>query len=272
VLLGNGSDDEDDASSSDPRSHIERVNAQLREAANKQKVEAQQIKAVMEDETVYEYDSILDELKAQREQQKQAAEEARKEESQSGSKYLTALKEAAELRKRERQLFVEKHRLQALDKEEAVFGEKERFVTSAYKKKLEEDKAWDQKLREQDEKDAEGLRQGIDKLRYSAMLEATGLKPTPSASAAVATAAAVASTTSAAKPSAAQGGLAMPNPAADATMPAEAGATTKESDGENGDNTPKPLSKEEERARKIEAARERYFARKALREKAGRWP
>jgi len=58
------------------------------------------------------------------------------------SKYIEALKEKAEQRKREQDIVYERKLHKERSKEDHLFGDKDKFVTSAYRKKLEEEKKW----------------------------------------------------------------------------------------------------------------------------------
>ena len=61
-------------------------------------------------------------------------------------KYIHALIKAAEKRKLESELVYEHMAQKELEKEEGQFSDKESFVTSAYKKKLEERKKLEEEL------------------------------------------------------------------------------------------------------------------------------
>jgi len=58
------------------------------------------------------------------------------------SKYIAQLKEKAELRKREQDIIYERKLQKERSKEDHLFGDKDKFVTSAYRKKLEEQQKW----------------------------------------------------------------------------------------------------------------------------------
>ncbi|GFH26895.1 DUF2040 domain-containing protein, partial [Haematococcus lacustris] len=78
------------------------------------------------------YDSI----QAARTQPKQQEKIDRK------SRYIAQLKEQAEQRKREEDIRYERVLLKERKAEDHLFEGKEKFVTAAYRKKLEEDKKW----------------------------------------------------------------------------------------------------------------------------------
>jgi predicted Holliday junction resolvase-like endonuclease len=58
------------------------------------------------------------------------------------SKYIAQLKDKAEQRKREQDIIYERKLQKERNKEDHLFGDKEKFVTSAYRKKLEEQQKW----------------------------------------------------------------------------------------------------------------------------------
>jgi len=59
------------------------------------------------------------------------------------SRYVENLKSTAALRERERDRIYEKKLLKEREVEDAEFGDQPKFMTSAYKKKLIEDKKWE---------------------------------------------------------------------------------------------------------------------------------
>ncbi|KAL5213931.1 hypothetical protein ABZP36_003083 [Zizania latifolia] len=58
------------------------------------------------------------------------------------SKYIAALKEKAEQRKREQDIIYERKLHKERSKEDHLYADKDKFVTSAYRKKLEEERKW----------------------------------------------------------------------------------------------------------------------------------
>ncbi|XP_043910409.1 nuclear speckle splicing regulatory protein 1 [Protopterus annectens] len=91
-------------------------------------------KALEEDATVYEYDSIYDEI-----QQKKAEDSSRLLAGQDKKpKYIASLMKAVEIRKKEQEKRMEKKIQKERESEDGQFDDKEAFVTSAYKAKLQE--------------------------------------------------------------------------------------------------------------------------------------
>ena len=96
------------------------------------KIEIQ--KALEEDSTVYEYDSIYDDMKANNEK---VGSIGKKDKSRK-PKYIAQLMKASERRNQEKQRIEERKIEREREKEGNEFSNKEAFVTSAYKKRMEE--------------------------------------------------------------------------------------------------------------------------------------
>ncbi|KFO25545.1 nuclear speckle splicing regulatory protein 1 isoform X2 [Fukomys damarensis] len=127
-VFGNDSDDDDETSVSE---------SLQREAAKKQAMKQTKLemqKALAEDSTVYEYDSIYDEMQKKKEESnpKLLSGKDRK------PKYIHNLLKAVEIRKKEQEKRMEKKIQREREMEKGEFDDKEAFVTSAYKKKLQE--------------------------------------------------------------------------------------------------------------------------------------
>ncbi|XP_003579807.2 nuclear speckle splicing regulatory protein 1 [Brachypodium distachyon] len=125
----------------------------LRQSSKKralQKVEELQKKAIEEDPSVFAYDDVYDDMKEKAARPKIQAKVVRQ------SKYIEALKEKAEQRKREQDIVYERKLHKERSKEDHLFADKDKFVTSAYRKKLEEEQKWLEEERRrqlQEEKD-----------------------------------------------------------------------------------------------------------------------
>ncbi|KAJ8043926.1 Nuclear speckle splicing regulatory protein 1 [Holothuria leucospilota] len=125
------SDDEDTPQSA--------INQKLQQEAVKTKMRKQTKmeiqKAMEEDPTVFEYDSIYDDM----EQKKQEKERILKtKQRDSKPKYMSDLMKAAKQRKMERERQKERKIQKEREKEGDEFGDKEQFVTASYKKKMQE--------------------------------------------------------------------------------------------------------------------------------------
>lgn len=98
-----------------------------------------------EDPTVYQYDEIYDEMQSQRKDSKLARKDLDKK-----PKYISKLLETAERRKRENERRIEREVQKERELEGDLYKDKESFVTSAYRQKLEEMKALEEKERRED--------------------------------------------------------------------------------------------------------------------------
>ena len=93
-----------------------------------------QDEALAEDSKIFEYDEVYDEIAAKRNE----AKLAKKTSEAKTPKYITKLLETAEKRKKEHERRVERQVQKDREAEGEQFKDKESFVTSAYRKKLEE--------------------------------------------------------------------------------------------------------------------------------------
>ncbi|GAB1296489.1 Nuclear speckle splicing regulatory protein 1 [Apodemus speciosus] len=126
-VFGNDSDDDETSVSESLQ----------REAAKKQAMKQTKLeiqKALAEDSTVYEYDSIYDEMQKKKEESNPKLLVGRDRKP----KYIHNLLKAVEIRKKEQEKRMEKKIQREREMENGEFDDKEAFVTSAYKKKLEE--------------------------------------------------------------------------------------------------------------------------------------
>lgn len=103
-----------------------------------------QEKALKEDPTVFQYDEFYDEMENRREQEQEVKIKEPKK-----PKYIGRIIEFAERRKLENELRVERQVQKEREQEGEEFKDKESFVTSTYRKKLEEMR----KLQEQEKRD-----------------------------------------------------------------------------------------------------------------------
>jgi len=134
------SDDEDD------------VNVQLRRQqahkAKQAKWEQQHSEALAQDASVFDYDGVYASIQEAREKPKQDEKAARQ------SRYIGNLLEKAKERNKEQDILYERQLERERKVEDAIYGDKEKFVTAAYKKKLAEDQKWleEEKRKEEEEK------------------------------------------------------------------------------------------------------------------------
>ncbi|KAK4788978.1 hypothetical protein SAY86_020297 [Trapa natans] len=107
-------------------------------------IEEQQKKALEEDPTIFDYDGVYDEMK-----QKVARPRAQDREERK-PKYIMNLIQKAKEREREHEVVYERKIAKERSKDDHLYADKDKFVTSAYKKKLAEQAKWmeEERLRE----------------------------------------------------------------------------------------------------------------------------
>ncbi|KAL5763684.1 hypothetical protein ACOSQ2_016278 [Xanthoceras sorbifolium] len=137
--LGFRDDDDDDVEREISR-HASK-NKALRE------IEEQHKKALEEDPSVFDYDGVYDEMKEKTVRHKLQIREDRQ------PKYIHKLVQKAEERQREHDVIYERKLAKERNKEEHLYADKDKFVTSAYKKKLEEREKWEAQQRLRDLRD-----------------------------------------------------------------------------------------------------------------------
>eukprot|EP00889_Picochlorum_renovo_P005820 jgi/Picre1/32850/NNA_008179.t1 len=151
-------DDEDDIQEGEekrPMSHVGRMIAQQAAAAKtNKKVLEMQAEALQQDANIFDYDSHFDSIQQARSAPKIDEKVSRQ------PKYIANLLETAEHRKREQDVLYEKRLEKERKAEEHIYGTTEKFVTSAYRKKLEEEQKW--KL-EQEKKQREEEQEAVEK-------------------------------------------------------------------------------------------------------------
>uniref|UniRef100_A0A7S2TNH1 Nuclear speckle splicing regulatory protein 1 N-terminal domain-containing protein n=1 Tax=Lotharella oceanica TaxID=641309 RepID=A0A7S2TNH1_9EUKA len=105
----------------------------------KQKVKQQRREALAQDPTVFQYDEVFDDI-----QQKRAdkAQEIKKEKRQRKSRYIGNLVKKAKEREIEQAIVEERVLLREREKDDDMYGDKDKYVTSAYKKALKERELW----------------------------------------------------------------------------------------------------------------------------------
>lgn len=89
--------------------------------------------ALTEDPTIFQYDELYDDIKNERETAKVA-----KKSEQKTVKYIGKLLESADRRKKEYERRIERQVQKERETEGEMFKDKEAFITSSYKQKLEE--------------------------------------------------------------------------------------------------------------------------------------
>jgi len=115
--------------------------AQLaREQARKAKLQEKQRQAALaEDASVFDYDAVYDGIQESKTRQLEAKVASA---PKAQAKYIPELLQKAEFRARENDIIYNKNLLRDREKEDHLFADKEKFVTPAYKEKLQQDKLW----------------------------------------------------------------------------------------------------------------------------------
>lgn len=100
-------------------------------------------RALEEDPTIYQYDEIYSDIHVDPKQKKA-------EKKKEGPKYIKTLLQAAEKRKKEHELRIERMVQKEREAEGEMFKDKEKFVTASYRAKLEEMKKLEEEQKEMD--------------------------------------------------------------------------------------------------------------------------
>lgn len=124
-----GDDDDDDDATKE-------ISRQASKGRALQIIEEQQKKTLEEDPMAFDYDGVYDEMKSS------AARPRVQDQSKREPKYITAIIENAKKREREHEIIYERKLLKERSKDDHIYEDKEKFVTSAYKQKLAERSRW----------------------------------------------------------------------------------------------------------------------------------
>ncbi|KAK4409113.1 hypothetical protein Sango_0492300 [Sesamum angolense] len=99
-------------------------------------IEEQHKKALEEDPSVFDYDGVYDKMKEKQVRPIQQDRQDRK------PRYIQALMDKAKQREREHEVIYERKLANERSQDEHLYADKDKFVTSAYKKKLAEQAKW----------------------------------------------------------------------------------------------------------------------------------
>jgi coiled-coil domain-containing protein 55 len=143
-IFGDDDDDDDDGGGGgDTMNDRGMVGNMIRQQAaaakNDRKVLEMQAEALKQDAAIFDYDSHLDSI---REARSRSSSKMVHDKVERRSKYITGLLETAEHRKKQQEVLKEKRLEKERAAEEHIYGTKEKFVTSAYRKKMEEEQKW----------------------------------------------------------------------------------------------------------------------------------
>jgi coiled-coil domain-containing protein 55 len=130
--------------------------------ANKEIFKTQKYEKNDELDEVYDYDGQYDVFKQEREQILFANQKA-SQPTQVSSRYIDSLKASAKVREKEKERLFEKKLLKERSVEDKEHEDKEKFITSAYKAKLQEEKNWEyeDRIAEEIEKRQDVKKQGM---------------------------------------------------------------------------------------------------------------
>ncbi|KAG2308388.1 hypothetical protein Bca52824_028136 [Brassica carinata] len=126
------------------------ISRQASKAKSLKETEEQRKKDLEEDPSAYAYDEVYDDMKHKAVVPKLQDRQDRK------PRYVHHLMKKAEQRQKEQEIVYERKLAKEREKDEHLFSGKEKFITGAYKRKLEEQKKWlaEERLRElREEKD-----------------------------------------------------------------------------------------------------------------------
>ncbi|KAA8549934.1 hypothetical protein F0562_001618 [Nyssa sinensis] len=99
-------------------------------------IEEQHKKALEEDPSVFDYDGVYDKMK------QKAVRPLAQDRQERKPKYIQTLIDKAKQREREHEIIYERKIAKERTKDDHLFADKDKFVTSAYKKKLAEQAKW----------------------------------------------------------------------------------------------------------------------------------
>ncbi|KAL8496296.1 hypothetical protein ACS0TY_020131 [Phlomoides rotata] len=107
-------------------------------------VEEQHKKTLEEDPTAFDYDGVYDQMKEKQSRPKEMDQKDKK------PRYIQGLIDKAKQREREHEIIYERKLAKERNQDEHLYADKDKFVTSAYKKKLAEQAKWmeEERLRE----------------------------------------------------------------------------------------------------------------------------
>jgi coiled-coil domain-containing protein 55 len=126
----------------DPRrAEIERVNRELAEKSKKAEASVGGIYDEV-DSSVYDYDGAYDSFKATATEESSSSSRLKQSQDAPKAKYISNLISLAKVREVEKERIYERKLLKERKAEDDLFGDKPQFLTSAYKKKLEQEQKW----------------------------------------------------------------------------------------------------------------------------------
>jgi coiled-coil domain-containing protein 55 len=168
-----GGDDEKDGDEEEENNskltYRERVNQQLQAKAAASMQKMAEIQAKLEgdngdkqgadnggeDDDIYNYDAFATKKQRREEQASTARKAAIQEQGGNKAQYITSLMVTAKTREKEKELVHDRRMIKEREVEDQLYGDKPKFVTSAYKAKLEEDRQFEEAEQEREKEEQE---------------------------------------------------------------------------------------------------------------------
>ena len=122
-------------------------------ALNRAAIEAAKQEALDQDASTFDYDDVYDDMQQERSALRAGAVAAKTKEVKT-SKYITSIMEAHKGREIENEKLFERRMVKEAEAEAHLYGDKERFMTSAYKRKLEEREDYEAELKRKEAEEA----------------------------------------------------------------------------------------------------------------------
>jgi coiled-coil domain-containing protein 55 len=135
-----GSKEEEDEQ--EQSNHVQ-VSLLASKSINTTVIEKQYQKALEEDPNVFDYDGLYDEMQSNKKAAIANSNKA-KQESKKESKYIQNLIQKAQIREIENERIRERKLLKERQAEDQLYGDKEKFISASYKRKLQEMKKWEE--------------------------------------------------------------------------------------------------------------------------------
>jgi coiled-coil domain-containing protein 55 len=150
MAAGFGLDEDEPETEADYRKRV----MQEAERTRKDKQTQQELANILaEDPTAFDFDGVYDEMKQARGGGAGGARGGSSNKPKE-SKYIDQLMEKAREREKQRDLVWEKKLQREVEAEKHIYGETEEFITSAYKKKLEENRKFEEERKKKEEEAA----------------------------------------------------------------------------------------------------------------------
>lgn len=119
-----------------------RVGAEAARSLQQSQVDKMRAQALAEDASVFDYDAVYDDMKSARESEA-SKHAAKREVEKKQPKYISTLLQQAKIREVENERIRERRLHNERKADDALYGDKEKFVSASYKRKLQEMQNWD---------------------------------------------------------------------------------------------------------------------------------